>query len=215
MHKYDAVIWDMDGTLLNTLDDLRDSVNAALAAFSLPPRTPEEIRRFIGNGVLQLLTLSVPDGRENPRFEEIFSFFSAHYSGNFCNRTRPYAGLERLLPALKRRGYKLAIVSNKVESALKALAAHYFGGTIALAIGDTEGIRRKPWPDKLLHALEILGVEKKKAVYIGDTEVDIQTAGNAGIDCICVSWGFRDRPELLASGAKVIVDSPEQLLQSL
>lgn len=213
MVKYDAIIWDMDGTLLDTLDDLTDSVNFALAAFSQPLRTRQEIRAFIGNGVGRLLELSVPGGRENPQFAEIFSVFQNRYDLSCNDKTRPYAGLDTLLPELKHRGFRMAIVSNKVDSALKELAELYFKGLMELAIGDAEGLRRKPHPDKLLDALETMGVAKDRAVYIGDTEVDLQTAENAEVDCICVSWGYRDRPALLDAGARVIIDSPEALLR--
>ncbi len=212
MQKYDAIIWDMDGTLLDTLDDLTDSVNFALAAFSQPLRTREEIRAFIGNGVARLLELSVAGGRENPQFTEIFSVFQNRYDRSCNEKTRPYAGLDTLLAELNRRGFRMAIVSNKVDSALKELAELYFKGLMEQVLGDTEGARRKPHPDKLLKVLETMDVAKDRAVYIGDTEVDLQTAENAGVDCICVGWGYRDRPALLEAGAKLIIDKPEELL---
>lgn len=215
MSKYNTIIWDMDGTLLNTLDDLADSVNTALAEFGQPLRTRSEIRSFIGNGVMRLVELSVPGGKKHPQFEEIFSFFKSFYDHNYTNKTKPYAGLDKVLPELKKRGYRMAIVSNKVDSALKKLADQYFFDTINIAIGDSEGFRRKPYPDKVFEALRRLSATPDQTVYIGDTEVDIATAENAGIDCICVSWGYRDRQELLCSGAKVIVDTPEELAELL
>jgi len=215
MRKYDTILWDMDGTLLNTLDDLTDSVNEALAAFSLPLRTKTEVRAFIGNGVARLMELSVPDGRQNPRFEEIFAFFKTCYNKNYRCKTKPYDGLNALLSLMQARGYKMAIVSNKIDSALKELTELYFSETIHVSIGDYEGVRRKPYPDKVFEALRLLDTEKDRAVYIGDTEVDIQTARNAGIDCICVSWGFRDRDELEKAGAVRIIDAPQQLAEIL
>lgn len=215
MRKYDTIIWDMDGTLLNTLDDLTDSVNEALLAFSLPLRTKSEIRAFIGNGVARLMELSVPDGRHNPRFEQIFAFFISCYDKNYRSKTKPYDGLSVLLTRMKASGYKMAIVSNKIDSALKELTALHFSDTISVSIGDYEGVRRKPYPDKVFEALRILETDKNRAVYIGDTEVDIETARNAGIDCICVSWGFRDKNELEKAGAACIIDTPQQLAELL
>ena len=215
MSKYNTIIWDMDGTLLDTLDDLADSVNAALAEFGQPLRTRNEIRSFIGNGVIRLVELSVPDGKENPKFEEIFSFFQRHYAKNCRNKTKPYVGLDKVLPELKRRGCRMAIVSNKTDSAVQSLTNLHFKDTMDLAIGNSERLRRKPYPDEVLEALRIFGAEKDSAVYIGDTEVDLMTAENAGVDCICVSWGYRDRQALLSSGAKVIADTPEELAELL
>ncbi len=215
MSKYTTIIWDMDGTLLDTLDDLADSVNAALTEFQLPVRTRDEIRSFIGNGIIRLLELSVPGGKEHPRFDEIVSFFKSCYAKNSSNKTKPYPGLDKVMPELKKRGYRMAIVSNKIDSAVKALAELFFYGLMDAAIGNSEGLRRKPFPDEVLEALRIMGAEKESAVYIGDTEVDIETAKNAGLDCICVSWGYRSRQELLAQGAKEIVNIPEELLALL
>ena len=215
MSKYDTIIWDMDGTLLDTLDDLADSVNAALSEFGQPLRTRSEIRSFIGNGVMRLVELSVPNGKEHPRFGEIFSFFQSHYARNCRNKTRPYAGLNKVLPELQNKGFRMAIVSNKVDSALKELAELYFSDTISITIGDFESFRRKPYPDKVFQALRRLNAAPAKTVYIGDTEVDIATAKNAGIDCICVSWGYRDRQDLEADGAEVVVDTPQELAELL
>lgn len=215
MSKYDTIIWDMDGTLLDTLDDLADSVNAALKEFHLPVRTRDEIRSFIGNGIIRLLELSVPDGKQHPQFEEILTFFKSYYAKNTCNKTKPYMELDKTLAELKSRGYRMAIVSNKIDSAVKVLAEQFFKDIMDAAIGNSEGLRRKPFPDEVFEALRILGADTKTTVYIGDTEVDIETAENSGMDCICVSWGYRDRQELLAAGARVIVSSPEELTELL
>jgi len=215
MSKYNAIIWDMDGTLLDTLDDLTDSVNAALTEFGLPIRTRDEIRRFVGNGVLRLVELSVPEGPQHPQFEEIFSFFKSHYTKNCRNKTKPYDGLEKALPEFKAHGYRMAIVSNKIDYAVKELAELYFGDTINIAIGDTEGKRNKPYPDMVYDAMRLLDAKQESTVYIGDTEVDMATAENSGLDCISVSWGFRDKQELQKMGAKLIVDTPDELTRVL
>jgi phosphoglycolate phosphatase len=215
MSKYKAIIWDMDGTLLNTLDDLTDSVNAALTEFRLPVRTRDEIQRFVGNGIMKLVERSVPDGKEQAKFEEIFSFFKNHYDKNCRNKTKPYDGLEKVLPELKAQGYRMAIVSNKIDSAVKELAESYFGETIDTAIGETEGKRSKPYPDMVFEAMRILDVKTEESVYIGDSEVDLKTAENSGLDCISVSWGFRSKQELQTFGAKTIIDTPEELAEFL
>ena len=215
MSKYNAIIWDMDGTLLDTLDDLTDSVNAALAEFRLPVRTRNEIKRFVGNGIMKLVERSVPDGKEQAQFEEIFSFFKNHYDKNCRNKTKPYDGLEKVLPELKAQGYRMAIVSNKIDSAVKELAELYFGETIDTAIGETKGKRSKPYPDMVFDAMRILDAKTEESVYIGDSEVDLKTAENSGLNCISVSWGYREKMELQALGAKTIVDTPEELADIL
>lgn len=215
MKHYKNIIWDMDGTLLNTLDDLKDSVNEALQKFDLPLRTTDEIRSFIGNGVLNLITLSVPDGRQHPQFNEIFEYFEICYKNNCRKKTRPYDGLDTLLPALKKHGYRMAIVSNKVDFAVKELDELFFKGFMEAALGEVEELRRKPQPDLVYKAMEVIEAAPGSTVYIGDTEVDIATARNSGIDLICVSWGYRDSKFLKASGADIIVDSPEELLALL
>ncbi len=215
MGKYNTIIWDMDGTLLDTLDDLADSVNEALAEFRLPIRTRDEIRSFIGNGVARLIELSVPEGKQHPQYEEILTFFKSCYKRNCRNKTKPFDGLDKMLQELGNRGYRMAIVSNKADPAVKELARLYFGDTISVALGDAEGFRRKPYPDTVFKAIRLLEADKASAIYIGDTEVDIATAKNAGIDCICVTWGYRSRSELQAAGAKLIADSPDELAEIL
>lgn len=209
--KYDAVIWDMDGTILNTLEDLCDSVNYALEKYGYPERTLEQTRCSVGNGIRRLMELSVPGGEENPRFENIFDAFKEHYAGNRRNKTRPYDGIDTVLEALKAKGIKMAVVSNKVDVAVQELARDFYP-QMDFALGETEGLARKPAPDMVEKALEVLGVSKAEAVYIGDSEVDVLTAKNSGLDCISVLWGFRTREELISHGASVFASSPDELL---
>lgn len=210
--KYDAVIFDLDGTLLNTLEDLKNSVNYALASCELPQRSYEEIRHFVGNGVMRLMELAVPDGFANPEFEHAFALFKEHY-GEHCNDlTDLYPGIRELLEKLQQEGFQMAIVSNKYYEGVQALKEQYFKNYLDVAIGEREGIRKKPAPDTVLAALKELGLSKERAVYIGDSEVDIATAANTGMDCITVGWGFRTRGEQEAAGAKVFVKEPMEIV---
>ena len=206
-----AVIFDLDGTLLDTLTDLANAVNAALEANGMPVRTIEEIRQFVGNGARNLLIRSVPDGLENPKFEKTLAAFRSYYADHCKDYTKPYEGIMELLESLKQLGIKMAIVSNKPDSAVKELAKEYFGAYIAVAIGDREGVARKPAPDTVYKALEELGVSSKEAVYVGDSDVDIMTAMNAEMPCISVTWGFRDREFLMFHGAGQFADTSEEL----
>lgn len=213
--KYEAVIFDLDGTLLNTLDDLMDSVNYALGICGMPERSYEEIRRSVGNGIERLLELVVPNGSNNPQFNRAYALFKEYY-GEHCNdKTDLYPGIRELLDALKREGFLMAIVSNKYYEGVQNLKQQYFKDYLQVAIGEREGIRKKPAPDTVLAALKELKVPKEKAVYIGDSEVDIATAANTGMDCITVGWGFRTREEQEAAGGKVFVNSPMEVLELL
>ncbi len=212
MAKFDTVIFDLDGTTLNTLEDLADSVNYALGQFGFPQRTYAEIRSFVGNGVANLMARSIPGGNDNPQFDGCFQAFRKHYEHNLQNKTAPYPGIPELLTTLKAKNYKMAMVSNKLDAAVKELNQQYFGQFIPVAIGETEHLRRKPAPDNVFKALEELGSDVSKAVYVGDSEVDVQTARNAGMPCIAVTWGFRDRDVLEAEGAEFIVNSTSELL---
>lgn len=215
MNRYDTVIFDLDGTLLDTLEDLTDSVNYALKTFNMPLRTIEEVRCFVGNGVRNLMLQAVPKGEENPSFEEVFAVFKEYY-GEHCNdKTKPYTGVLELVKELKDRGYALGIVSNKIDSAVKELNRKYFTGLIEVAIGESEGVLRKPAPDTVLTALQELGREKEGAIYIGDSEVDIATAKNAGIACVSVLWGFRDKDFLKEQGADIFANNPGEVLEFL
>lgn len=210
--KKTTVVFDLDGTLLNTLEDLAEAVNYALRKQGMPERTLEEVRRFVGNGVRLLMIRAVPDGESNPLFEETFDLFKTYY-GEHCNdNTKPYDGVMELLSTLKEKGYAVAIVSNKIDFAVKELNELYFKGIVPVAIGEKEGIRRKPAPDTVFEALKELGKTKEEAVYVGDSDVDIETAKNAGMPCISVLWGFRDKEFLDEHGATHYAKNAEDVL---
>lgn len=211
MMKYNTVIWDLDGTLLNTLTDLMNSINFALAKFDYPPRTLDEIRRFVGNGVRVLMELSIPDGFDNPNYDEAFEIFSAHYAEHNMDNTGPYEGVIDVIRTLSDMGVKQAIVSNKVDSGVQTLNAAFFG--VDTAIGEQAGLERKPAPDMVWKAMEILGANKETTVYIGDTEVDLATARNSGLDSISVLWGFRSVEELTPHNPMRMVNAPEEILK--
>jgi phosphoglycolate phosphatase len=212
MKKYDTVIFDMDGTLLDTLEDLTDSVNFALARHGFPCRKKEEIRSFVGNGVARLMELAIPDGVDNLHFEKCLEDFRSHYSENMQNKTGAYKGIMALLGQLSEEGYKIAVVSNKFDKAVKELSQSYFGEYIKVAIGESKNIAKKPAPDTVFKALEELGSTAEKSVYVGDSEVDVKTAKNSGLVCVGVTWGFRDREVLEQKGADYIIDMPQELL---
>lgn len=215
MKDFNTYIFDLDGTLLSSLDDLAASTNYALRWAGMPERTLEEVRMFVGNGVKLLMERAIPDGLHNPRFEEVYAKFREHYLMHNLDRTRPYDGVLELLAELKRRGKKLAIVSNKFYAATQDLAHHFFADTIEVAIGERENIRKKPAPDTVLEALRQLGASKDGAVYIGDSDVDVMTAKNSGLPCISVLWGFRDKEFLIEHGANLFVETPHDILAKL
>ena len=215
MKDFDTYIFDLDGTLLSSLEDLAASTNYALRWAGMPERTLEEVRMFVGNGVKLLMERAIPDGQQNPRFEEVYAKFREHYLKHNLDRTHPYDGVLELLAELKRRGKKLAIVSNKFYAATQDLAHHFFADTIEVAIGERENIRKKPAPDTVLEALRQLGASKDGAVYIGDSDVDVMTAKNSGLPCISVLWGFRDKEFLIEHGATLFVETPHDILATL
>lgn len=212
MKKYDTVIFDMDGTLLNTLEDLMDSVNFVLADHGFLCKKIEEIRNSVGNGVGRLMELSIPDGMGNLQYEVCLAEFCAHYSANMQNKTSAYEGITEMLEQLSNEGYKMAIVSNKFDKAVKELNQIYFGQYIKVAIGESKNVSKKPAPDTVFKALEELGSTADKAVYVGDSDVDVETAKNSGIMCVGVTWGYRDREILKQKGADHIIDRPQELL---
>jgi phosphoglycolate phosphatase len=212
-----AFIFDLDGTLLDTLGDLAASVNYALQTCGMPQHSIDDVRRFVGNGVRLLMERAVPDGAANPRFEEAFSTFRQHYMQHSLDTTRPYDGIMEMLEVLRQRGYRTAVVSNKFYAATQELCQHFFADSIEVAIGEheAEGIRKKPAPDTVNEALRQLGVSREQAVYVGDSDVDIATAVASGMPCISVLWGFRDREFLIAHGATQFISHPSELLTIL
>lgn len=210
---YQTILFDMDGTLLNTLCDLYASVNAILRALGHPERTLDEVRRFVGNGAERLIRRAMPEGSGNAAIDDALRRYQAYYAAHCRDSTMPYDGILPLLEALRTAGKQIAVVSNKPDGAVKLLSAEHFGGLMRVAIGESPACRRKPWPDTVEAALEALGAPKTGAVYVGDSEVDVETAKNAGLPLIAVSWGFRGRAALEAAGAETIVDTPEELLE--
>ena len=215
MKRYDTVIFDLDGTLLNTLEDLADAVNAVMRANAYPERTLDEVRRFVGNGIRRLMEQAVPEGVCGEIFERVFEEFRTYYTEHCQIKTRAYNGVMELLEALKEKGYAMAIVSNKNHAAVCELNDIYFKKDISVAIGQKDGIRKKPAPDTVFQALKELGVSGERAVYVGDSEVDFMTAENSCMDCVLVSWGFRTKEELADCTPKAMIDRPEELLQVL
>ena len=212
MKQYSTYIFDLDGTLLDTLQDLAVSVNYALRQCSMPERTLDEVRQFVGNGVRMLMKRAVPQGEDNPRFQEAFDIFRSHYLEHSLDTTAPYPGIMEMLVRLKASGKRMAVVSNKLQAGVDELAASFFNGVIDVAIGERSGIPRKPAPDMVLAALKELGVEPAEAIYVGDSDVDLQTAANSGLPCISVLWGFRSRDFLVAHGATMFAQQPQDVL---
>lgn len=209
--NYDTYVFDLDGTLLSTLDDLAASCNYALRTNGMPERTLDEVRKFVGNGVKKLMERAVPKGFDNPLFENTFADFRQHYMQHNLDNTRPYPGVMEMLKSLRSRGKKVAVVSNKFYAATQALCKHFFGDLVDVAIGEREDIRKKPAPDAVLEALRQMNAGTERAVYIGDSNVDIETAANSGMPCISVLWGFRDYDFLIEHGATTLITSPLQL----
>ena len=212
MTIYDNYIFDLDGTLLDTLNDLAASTNHALRQHGMPEHTTDEVRRMVGNGVAKLIERAVPQVLDNPDYEQVLADFKAHYSVHSMDTTRPYPGIEELLHTLKQQGKRLAVVSNKFCTATEALCRHFFGDTIEVAIGESERIRKKPAPDAVIEAMRRLDAHKDNTVYVGDSEVDVATAHNSGLPCISVTWGFRDRALLTDHGATTFADSPMDIV---
>lgn len=211
MHKYKTYIFDLDGTLLSTLADLAASTNYALRTHHMPERSLDEVRRFVGNGVKKLMERAIPDGLNNPLFEDTFATFRQHYMQHNLDTTQPYPGIMQLLEQLKAEGKNIAVVSNKFYAATRELCRHFFGDLVPVAIGEREDIRKKPAPDTVIEALRELGVDQEGAVYIGDSDVDIMTAKNSGMPCVSVLWGFRDKEFLLEHGATTLISKPEEM----
>lgn len=211
MSKIDTIIFDLDGTLLNSLEDLRVSVNYALYGFKYPKQTLDMVRRNVGNGIEKLMERSLPDGKDNVNYEVCLEIFKEHYKTHMSVNTKPYPHIIETLAALKSRGYKLAVVSNKFDAAVKPLCQKYFKSLIDVAIGQSKDTKKKPAPDTVYMALDELESSAETSIYVGDSEVDIQTAKNSGMDCISVSWGFKTKEFLEQNGASVIIDNPLEI----
>lgn len=210
--KLNSVVFDLDGTLLDTLGDLRDSVNFALQKNNLPKRTTDEIRSFVGNGIRLLIELSVPQNTPIEVTDQCFADFKEYYKDHSAILTKPYDGVIALMQTLKEKGIKIAVVSNKADFAVKTLMADYFSGLYDCAYGERAGIPRKPEPDAVFAAIDEMGASAAEAIYIGDSEVDVETSKNAGLPCIAVTWGFRNKKVLEELLPEYIVDSPQQIL---
>lgn len=210
-----TVIFDLDGTLLDTLDDLCASVNHALSAHRLPQRSRAEVRAFLGNGIRRLMRQAVPPGMPDDRFEPVFATFRSHYMEHCLTHTAPYDGILPLLSRLKERGTHTAIVSNKLDPAVQTLRTRFFAGLIPLAVGESATVRRKPAPDALLAVMDRLGATPGTTVYVGDSEVDLEAARRAGVKCLSVLWGFRDEDTLRQAGATTLVAHPLDILHHL
>ena len=210
--KFKTFIFDLDGTLLNTLNDLAASTNHALLTNGMAERSIDEVRQFVGNGVRLLIERAVEPGTDKATIDRVFADFKTHYMHHSLDTTRPYDGIMDMLHELRHRGIRIAVVSNKLYAATRELCHHFFADTVEVAIGEKEGIRRKPSPDTVIEAMLELGVDKADAVYVGDSDVDIATAKNCGMPCISVLWGFRDKDFLIEHGAQTFVSHPSELL---
>lgn len=210
--KYELYIFDLDGTILDTAQDLAISVNYALSVFDFPTLSIEEVADRTGNGVKRLIEKSVPQNTDAKTTLAVLDVFKQHYFYHCADHTKPYKDIIETLKELKAHGKKLAVVSNKMDSAVQELAHDYFDGLFDAVVGQRDDVRAKPYPDSVNKVVQTLGADKAKTLYIGDSEVDVQTAINSGLDCVCVSWGFRGRKRLEECGAKLIVDSPKEIL---
>ncbi len=216
MDRYKAVVFDLDGTLLNTLEDITDAVNYTMEKFGYPTHSISEVRSFVGNGIKKLIERSLPDGTGTPCFDSIFNEFKQFYTANCRVKTQPYNGIMELLAGLYNNGYKLAINSNKNQAAVTELNNIYFAEYISVAIGESEKVQKKPSPDSVFMAMEAMGgCTRKNTLYVGDSDVDIETAKNAGIRCISAAWGFRDKPFLEGLNPGYVIDAPQELYKYL
>lgn len=213
--KYTTVIFDLDGTVLDTLEDLFCSVNYALEKCGYPLRTIDEVRSFVGNGIGKLMERSAPEGTDSKDIEKFHKVFTAHYKEHCADKTQPYEGIIELLKKIRKKGVKTAVVSNKADYAVKSLCSDYFPELFDIAVGEREGIRRKPYPDSVIEVMDKIGADRARTVYIGDSDVDIDTAKNAGVDSIAVTWGFRSKDFLQKHGADVMAENAQELFNVL
>ena len=210
-----AVLFDLDGTLLDTIEDLADSLNHILAQYDLPVHTVAEVQQFVGNGIPKLLERAVLPDTPKEQIGEMYRQFLAYYQTHCRIKTKPYPGIPELVDELKRRGLRLGVISNKADPATQELISHFFGGRFVFVLGATEGRKLKPDRAMLDAALAALSLDAGEAVYVGDSQVDIETARNAGMPCVSVTWGFRSRETLLENGASLLADTPEELLRRI
>ncbi|MBO5495959.1 MAG: HAD family hydrolase [Oscillospiraceae bacterium] len=209
--RYRAVLFDMDGTVLDTLDDLASATNHSLEHFGFPAVSREKVAASLGNGAAHLIRCCAPAGTGEDQIQQMLAFYKPWYDAHCQDQTRPYPGILPLMERLRERGVKQAIISNKPDTAVQELAAQFFPGLLELALGESPRVRRKPNPDAVLAAAEDMGVPAADCVYVGDTEVDLETAKNAGMACIAVTWGFRSREQLLSAGATCLAETAEEL----
>lgn len=205
MNKYDVILFDLDGTLLDTLEDMCDSVNHVMETFGYPAHSIEKVRSFIGNGIRKLIERALPEGTDREICELALAEYRRYYGENCMVKTRPYEGIPELLSALKERGCRIGVVTNKNAEAAEKLCSHYFPETVEVVMGQRDSLPKKPDPAMVRAAMEQMGVSGKKAVYIGDSETDIETAANSQMDCIICLWGFREEEYLLRKGAETTV----------
>ena len=210
--KYTTIVFDCDGTLLDTLTDLRNAVNYVLRAHDLPERSVPEVKAALGNGVAHLIRQSLPDSISEAEFNTYLDEFKAYYGEHLQDYTAPYPGMLDVLDTLRAKGYKLAIVSNKIQEGITPLNKEYFGDRLPVAIGERPGLQRKPAPDMVLQALKELDSTQSESIYIGDSEVDVATAKNSGLLCIGVTWGFRDEQLHKDLGVKYIARKAEDIV---
>ena len=211
--KNTAILFDLDGTLLDTLEDLADATNHIMEQFGFPKRTIGEVRRFVGNGAKRLIVQAIPEEASPETAEEAFRAFQIYYRANCQHKTRPYDGIPEVLEWLKGEGYPMAIVSNKPDAAVQPLRDQYFPGLYAQ--GEQPGCPRKPDPEMVFRAAKALGVAPENCIYVGDSEVDVITAKNAGMKCISVLWGFRDEEEIRAHGGEHFCTAPVEIPETV
>lgn len=212
MKKYDLIIFDMDGTILDTLEDLTDSLNVVLSKNGIPERSLEEVRSFVGNGIRLLIERAVPETTSADVINQVYRDFMEYYPLHCSDKTKAYEGIPELLSSLREEGYSTAVISNKADVAVQELCRQYFEDSFDFAVGEREGILKKPAPDSVFEVMKRLQIEPQRTVYVGDSEVDVETAKNAQITCIAVNWGFRSEECLKAQGAEIIISEPKELL---
>jgi len=210
--RYGLAIFDMDGTILNTLEDLKNSTNFVLKKYGFAERSLDEIRCFVGNGLRVLIEKAVPENSDEKTVDKLLSDFKEHYEVHKQDFTKPYDGIREVLEELKKNNIKLAVVSNKPDEAVKELCERYFKGIFDYSLGEKQNIKRKPAPDMVELAVKALGFSKEESIFIGDSEIDIRTADNAELKAIAVLWGFRTKEDLIKEGASLFAAAPKDIL---